>query len=216
MKRRNSVSKRPSIICSSLLVPSVTVDKLCVSPRVNKADPCVLGSNPGLQSIERISVVFLPSKRLLSSMIIRRISCFSIFEIYPLTFLVRASISACTSSGSASCNALRTVSRNDFANSMRCSLIESLRICSLMSGAAMAFTAKSRASSSSTTSNSLFVLPASSRNCNCNALSCLIVACANSNAAMKSSSEISFELPSTIMMASSVPATIISISDSNN
>ena len=149
-------------------------------------------------------------------MIMRRISYFSIFEIYPLTFLVRASISACTSSGSASCNALRTVSRNDFANSMRCSLIESLRICSLMSGAAMAFTAKSRASSSSTTSKSLFVLPASSRNCNCNALSCLIVACANSNAAMKSSSEISFELPSTIMMASSVPATIISISDSNN
>ena len=44
----------------------------------------------------------------------------------------------------------------------------------------------------------------------------MIYECAYSNALIKSSSEISFELPSTIIIASSVPATIISISDSSN
>ena len=53
----------PSIvsnICSSLVVPSVVTAKLCVSPRVNSAEPWVRASNPAggdLADLRRLSAV---------------------------------------------------------------------------------------------------------------------------------------------------------------
>ena len=39
-------SIRPSTICSSELVPSVTVHIACVSPRLKTAEPCTRGRTP--------------------------------------------------------------------------------------------------------------------------------------------------------------------------
>ena len=52
-----------SMRCSSSLVPSVTVTRACVSPRVNSAEPCVRGSTPTSQSMLRISSKARPSGR---------------------------------------------------------------------------------------------------------------------------------------------------------
>ena len=63
--------------CSSLDVPSVTTPRDCVSPRVNSADPCVLGSTPTSQSIARTSSAPRPSARAPSSRMRARTLFFS-------------------------------------------------------------------------------------------------------------------------------------------
>ena len=47
-------SVSPSTICSSELVPRVTVHRACVSPRVKTADPWTRGSTPTSQVIGRM------------------------------------------------------------------------------------------------------------------------------------------------------------------
>ena len=48
----------PSTICSSLLVPRVTVHIACVSPRLKTAEPCTRGRTPTAQEIGRmVSIV---------------------------------------------------------------------------------------------------------------------------------------------------------------
>ncbi len=52
-----------SMICSSVPVPSVVTTKACVSPRVNKAEPCARGRIPTSATIGRTSTVLRPSIR---------------------------------------------------------------------------------------------------------------------------------------------------------
>ena len=40
------IPSRLSSLCSSSDIPKVVTTNACVSPLVNKADPCVLGSTP--------------------------------------------------------------------------------------------------------------------------------------------------------------------------
>jgi hypothetical protein len=58
----------PSMICSSSGVPSVTLTNACVSPRVNKVEPCCRGTKLGTIVIWRMSVYARPSARLPSRM----------------------------------------------------------------------------------------------------------------------------------------------------
>ena len=80
MKRLEvSVRSNISMRCSSSLVPSVTVTRACVSPRVNSAEPCVRGSTPTSQSILRISSNARPSgRRLAFSISSRKMRSFSV------------------------------------------------------------------------------------------------------------------------------------------
>ena len=62
-----------SMRCSSSDVPNVTTARLCVSPRVKSAEPCVRGSTPISQVIARMPVGPRPSARTPLSRIMRRI-----------------------------------------------------------------------------------------------------------------------------------------------
>ena len=67
-----------SILCSSSDVPNVTTARHCVSPLINKAEPCVLGSIPTLHMIFLISSGLRPSALKFFSKIMFRTSVFSI------------------------------------------------------------------------------------------------------------------------------------------
>ncbi len=61
-----------SMRCSSAFVPSVVTTSACVSPRVNRQEPCVRGSVPTSIVIGRIWSGLRPSARTPSSRIIAR------------------------------------------------------------------------------------------------------------------------------------------------
>ena len=60
------------------VVPSATLERICVSPRVNRAEPCTRGEMSTSVSIGRISSWARPSGRFLSTAIALRIVSFSI------------------------------------------------------------------------------------------------------------------------------------------
>ena len=62
------------MIWASRIVPSVTLTIACVSPRLNRAEPCVRGSRPTSHEIGRTSVSPRPSGRLPSRIILRTTS----------------------------------------------------------------------------------------------------------------------------------------------
>src|SRR6266508_1035246 len=62
---------------SMRLVPSATLERICVSPRVNRAEPCTLGEMSTSHSIGRISSCARPSGRFLSTAMRRRMMSFS-------------------------------------------------------------------------------------------------------------------------------------------
>src|SRR4030067_1006949 len=69
-----------SILCSSSDVPNVTTARHCVSPLINKAEPCVLGSIPTLHMIFLISSGFRASALKFFSKLMFRTSVFSVSE----------------------------------------------------------------------------------------------------------------------------------------
>ena len=75
------------MICSSCPVPRVVTTSACVSPRVNKAEPCALGRTPTSDSIGRTVFVSRPSIRLpVSKIDPRTISASIAFKTSPATF----------------------------------------------------------------------------------------------------------------------------------
>ena len=60
--------------CPSFAVPRVRSVRICVSPRMKSAEPCVRGLMPTSHAIGRISSVPRPSGRRFSTAIFRRIS----------------------------------------------------------------------------------------------------------------------------------------------
>ena len=62
---------------SMRLVPSATLERIWVSPRVNSAEPCTRGETSTSHSIGRISSSARPSGRFLSTAIRRRMISFS-------------------------------------------------------------------------------------------------------------------------------------------
>ncbi len=62
---------------SMRVVPSATEERICVSPRVNSAEPCTRGAMSISVSIGRISSWARPSGRFLSIAIRRRMTSFS-------------------------------------------------------------------------------------------------------------------------------------------
>ena len=63
MKRSRYSPISASMICSSRAVPSVATTSACVSPRVNRTEPCVRGSTPVRIAIGRTVRVSRPSMR---------------------------------------------------------------------------------------------------------------------------------------------------------
>ena len=87
------------MIWASRMVPSVTLTSAWVSPRVNRAEPCVRGNTPTSQEIARMSASPRPSG-LLPSRIILRTTSSSILSSTRLSIF--ASTAACGSLSAAS------------------------------------------------------------------------------------------------------------------
>ena len=69
------------MICSSWPVPSVATQSACVSPRVNRAEPCARGRTPTSATIGRTVLVSRPSmRRPVSRMALRTTSASSYFS----------------------------------------------------------------------------------------------------------------------------------------
>ena len=202
--------------CALFFVPSVTVVRDCVSPRVKSADPCGRGSTPVSTVIGRISSVFLPSRRRPSLRIISRISRASIFLTIPLTTLSiliaeYVSGSAATTAAAASVASFFTSPRK----ALRSSFDELMRICLRIRSAIAVSTAVTISAGGAVETTSLFVGFTSAASSSCSALISRIHVWANSIAATKSASDISLLAPSTITIEVSEPATIISRSDAS-
>ncbi len=67
------------------VVPSATLERICVSPRVKRAEPCTRGATSTSVSIGRISSWARPSGRFLSTAIRLRMMSFSSFAKAALT-----------------------------------------------------------------------------------------------------------------------------------
>ena len=72
------------------VVPSATLERIWVSPRVNSAEPCTRGEMSTSVSIGRISSWARPSGRFFSTAIALRIVSFSIESIAALTSATRS------------------------------------------------------------------------------------------------------------------------------
>ena len=106
------------MICSSDKLPNVTTPKDWVCPRVNNADPCVLGSTSTLEAKGLISVKARPSGLILSSVISRRTSSFTILSNDNFASFT---ISSSSSSVAFSSNTSRTFSLTaEIASSRSC------------------------------------------------------------------------------------------------
>ncbi len=82
---------------SMRVVPSAALERICVSPRVNSAEPCTRGEMSTSHSIGRISSWARPSGRFLSTAIALRIVSFSIWAKAALTSLLRAASASASS-----------------------------------------------------------------------------------------------------------------------
>ena len=109
MKRFVSSTSSPSNIWCSFKAPNVQIDKACVCPRVNNADPCVRGNKSTRDDNGRISSILRPSGRTFSSVIKR--------STYYLTILFK-NILTCFNSFSVTSSASNTSNTRLFTASI--------------------------------------------------------------------------------------------------
>ena len=81
------------------VVPRATLERIWVSPRVNRAEPCTRGEMSTSHSIGRISSWARPSGRFLSTAIALRIVSFSIAPKTALTSALRSPSASSSPSG---------------------------------------------------------------------------------------------------------------------
>ena len=193
-------STRPSTRCSSIDVPSVDTTSACVSPLVNRAEPCVRGRKLTLHVIGLMSLRPLPSN-LLCSLII--CSCTASSTSTPKTSLILLSLSS--SSVSAQHSSINLV-RNSFNAFLR-SIFPGTTDCTLMSSYTFAFISSRSAVSTVGASCFCFSFPHSTTSSFCIFTIFFISSKPNIIASTNLSSETSFPEASTIITASSVPET---------
>ena len=184
----------------------------CVCPRVKIAEPCVRGATPTSAQMSRISSARRPSGRRLSTAIRLRMMSFSSLSNARCTSARR-----CGSTRPPLLVERRVLLEHGLLDGLRrilaLELVLDLRR-AVELGAVGGADLSSRPWSTCGSSSSLFSLPAFAASSRWAAHSFLISSCAISSASSSSASVISFAPASTIRIASSVPATIRSSSDS--
>ena len=198
---------------SMRVVPSATTEKICVSPRVNSAEPWARGAMSTSVSIGRISSVARPSGRFLSTAMRLRMMSFSSFAKAALT-------SASRSRGLLVLGAARArTARRPPPRPRRCaswrSSLASIWVASSSLAPCEPLMDSSSSSSILGSSISIFSLPTLSCSSSKAATSFLISPWAMSRASRISCSVTPTAPASTIRIASSVPATIRSSSSSS-
>ena len=109
---------------SMRVVPSATLERICVSPRVNRAEPCTRGAMSISVSIGRISSWARPSGRFLSTAMRLRMVSFSSFAKAALTSASRSRSGCSSSVGGAYCSSTSssTASIASWRSSLACDL----------------------------------------------------------------------------------------------
>ncbi len=192
-----------SMICSSKTVPRVVTARAWVSPRVNRAEPWVRGRRSISQAIGRMSFVPRPSvRRRLSSIEARTTAYSTSSRTSPRYGSCFSGIWAANSRLACSCTVLMALPR---------SILPFTKQASSSLGLAQPATAafKSGASSSSASRGSLGS-PTALASSSWMRHSSRIVRCASSIAWIMMRSGISLAPPSTMVMPSAVPATMMS------
>ena len=197
---------------SMRVVPSATTEKICVSPRVNSAEPWVRGAMSTSVSIGRISSVARPSGRFLSTAMRLRMMSFSSFAKAALTAASRSAASSSSAPLGAYCS--MTSSSTASMPSWRSSLA-SIWVASSSLAPCEPLMDSSSSSSILGSAISIFSLPTLSCSSWKAATSFLISPWAMSRASRISCSVTPDAPASTIRIASSVPATIRSSSSSS-
>src|SRR5579885_806996 len=192
-----------SIFCSSEEVPSVVTTSAWVSPRVKSAEPWVRGSTSTSHVIGRTSVRPRPSRRRPSSTIVWRTTCFLSRSNSVAASLIR--------SGSPLPTASATSARAASSAAYR-SCLAALPSAARSRGSAASRTAASSTGFAAGAGTARLGLPASRRSSSCTASRGSSAAWAVNSASRTTSSGSIFAPPSTITIASRVPATTRSMS----
>ena len=190
-------SPSPSITCSSEIAPRVAIESTWVWPLVNNPEPWVLGRTPTSEERCLISVSFLSSGLLSSSIMPRLISLTSISSI-------AAEISfACSSIRSSKCSLIASLAFSVFASLTTLSF----SLIALTSKSwPNSFTLATISSSALNTSYSALSLPISLAISSTKSQISLIISWPSSIASSISASLTSWAPASTIIMAVFVPA----------
>ena len=194
------------------VVPSATLERICVSPRVKSAEPCTRGAMSTSHSIGRISSWARPSGRFLSTAIRLRMISLSSFEKAAAASACRSGSGSPSSPAGASASSTSSLTASAASWWASFSLIE---VASSILAPKRERISSSRPASTSGASTSSFSLPALSASSCIAAQSFLISPWAMSRASRISASVTPSAPASTIRIASSVPATIRSSSSSS-